>query len=222
MIENAILSAKDFIFAPFAPDVGGDSGALLLATLNGDPGIKYVVKGGYSEVACNEFMYHHVAAALGLYTQETKLIKGIPGKKYAVGIRYVPNARKFILDEASEDNRRTYFKFWTLYRILNENDSEEYFYDEQDRVFKLDNAASFNLDTNVVDGALKYKSKEPPAIVWHMLISGLDHIEYENYAIIINILNKYNGRAAAETAFEFIGQFSEFDLSGVSKLSCNW
>jgi hypothetical protein len=99
MAESAILSAKDYILTPFAPNVGGDSGVLSLATRKGDAGLQYVVKSGYfDEVPCNEFMYHHAAAALGLYTQEARLFTGIPNSgRRAVGIRYVPNARKFIL-----------------------------------------------------------------------------------------------------------------------------
>jgi hypothetical protein len=215
MTDINILNAKDFTFAPFNPDVGGDRGALLLATLKRNSQIQYVIKSGYPEIACNEFMYHHIAAALGLYTQKTRLFTGIDESKYVVGIRYVPNARKFIYEEADEDNRRIYNEFRMLFVILNEEDSEEFFYDEQNRVFKLDNAASFNLDTSKVESALKYGNNEPPNWVWQKLINGLDFIEYSKYNIILNILNKYYGRTAVETGFEFIKRFSEFDLSKI-------
>lgn len=212
MTANDILNAKDFTFAPFTPDVGGDSGTLSIATLKSNMGVQYVVKSGYPEIACNEFLYHHVAAVLGLYTPEARLFMGIPNSKYAIGIRYVPNARQFTHEEANEDDRHIYYEFRTLFVILNEEDSEEYFYDERNRVFKLDNAASFNLDTLKVQSAVKYGRKEPPNRVWQMLISGLDYIEYDKYSIIIDILNKYFGQAAAETGYDFIKRFCEFDL----------
>ena len=115
-----ILNRKDFTLSQFTPGVGGDSGALTLATLTADPRVQYVIKSGFPEIACNEFMYHHVAAALGLYTQETNLFMGMAGAKYAVAIRYVPNAIKFSHDEADERSRRTFYEFKTLYLILNE------------------------------------------------------------------------------------------------------
>ena len=215
-ITDSILNAKDFIFAPFTPEVGGDSGVLTLATLKSDPQIRYVIKSGYSEIACNEFMYHHIAAALGLYTQEARLFKGITGSKYAVGIRYVPNARKFIHDEANEDNKRVFYEFKMLFVILNEEDSEEYFYDEQDRVFKLDNAASFNMDTEKTDYAIKYGKKVPPYWILNKIVKGLEYIEYEKYSIILRIINKHYGQTATETAFDFIKKFSEFDLAKIT------
>jgi hypothetical protein len=214
MTESSILSAKDYILTPFVPNAGGDSGALSLATHKGDAGLQYVVKSGYVEVPCNEFMYHHAAAALGLYTQEARLFTGIPNSsKRAVGIRYVPNARKFILEEASEEDKRVSYKFTMLFVILNEEDSGELFYDGQGRVFKLDNAASFNLDTGIVESALKYGKKGPPAWLWQKLEKRLDFLECEKYGKILEAMNKNNGKTAAEIGFEFIRRFSEFDLS---------
>lgn len=157
-------------------------------------------------------MYHHVAAALGLYTQEARLFNGIPNSKYAVGIRYVLNARKFMLDEADEKNKKIFYEFWTLFRILNEDDSEEYFYDEENRVFKLDNASSFNLSTHMVDSILKCKSKEPPEWIWEVLRNAAHHLKYEKYGILIRILEKNYGKAAAESGFDIFRQFSELDF----------
>jgi hypothetical protein len=213
--ESAILNAKDYMLAPFAPSAGGDSGALCLATHKRDAGLQYVVKSGcFDEVPCNEFMYHHAAAALGLYTQEARLFTGIPNSsKRAVGIRYVPDARKFVLEEASGEDKSVSYKFTMLYVILNEEDSEELFYDGQGRVFKLDNAASFNLDTMVVGSVVKYGKKEPPYWLWQKLGKRLDFLEYEKYGAILEVMNEHHGKPAAETGFEFIRRFSELDLS---------
>jgi len=106
-----ILNAKDFTFEPFTPPKGGDSGSLLLATLKTNPREQYVIKGNYQEAVCNEFMYHHVAAALGLQTQETRLFKGVKKQKRSVGIRYIPNARLFDHSTASEENKEIFYKF---------------------------------------------------------------------------------------------------------------
>lgn len=213
MSKDNIIDAKDYIFTSFTPEVGGDSGTLSLATHKSDSGVQYVIKSGYPEIACNEFMYHRVAAALGLYTQEVKLLTGVPDSKYAVGIRYVPNIRQFALEEADEEKKNIFYGFRMLYVIINEEDAEELFYDEQNRVFKLDNAASFNLNTIMVEQAVKYGKKEPPNRVIQTLINGLNFLEYEKYSISLSVMNKYYGKTAAETGFDFIKRFSEFDIS---------
>ena len=89
------------------------------------------------------------------------------------------------------------------------------FYDEQGHVFKLDNAASFNMDTSKVEAVLKYGKKEPPAYVMQLIINGLDFIEYENYGRTLRDLNKYYGRLAVESGFDLIRRFSEIDLSKI-------
>jgi len=214
-MDNYFLNANDFTFAPFIPKVGGDSGALQLATSKTEPHIQYIVKSSYPEIACNEFMYHHIAAALGLYTQETKLFVGIRGKKYAAGIRYVPNIQPFIHDEANEESRKTFNEFKMLYVILNEDDSEEFYYDEQKRVFKLDNASSFNFDTFKVNSVLSCKGKEPPPMVWQLLTNGLDYIEYGKYAICLQVMNEHCGKAATDIIYDFIKKFAEFDTTKI-------
>ena len=216
MATNNVLNAADFTFAPFVADVGGDSGALRLATSKNDPQIQYVIKSGYPDIACNEFMYHHVAATLGLYTQEARLFKGVAAGKYAVGIRYVPNARKFIYEEADEDNRRVFCEFKALYVVLNEADSEEFFYDAQTKVFKLDNAESFNLGILQVNSAIKYgNDKEMPPQIFEMMLSGLNNIEYGKYSILLKLLHKYYGKTAVEAAFGLMERFTTFDLSKI-------
>jgi hypothetical protein len=79
-MNNNFIDARHFTFAPFPhplhPDEPGDSGVLEIATSKKNPIEQYIVKTGYPELGCNEFMYHRVAKALGLYTQEAKLICG--------------------------------------------------------------------------------------------------------------------------------------------------
>jgi hypothetical protein len=118
MIENNVLNSEDFSFTPYVPNVGGDSGALCFAALKANPQIQYVVKGGSPEVACNEFMYYHIVSVLGLYAQEARLFKGVRNCKYAVGIRYAPDAKEFVHDEADKVNRHDFYIFQVLYVIL--------------------------------------------------------------------------------------------------------
>jgi len=213
-IQNiGILDANDFTFAPFVSKAGGDSGTLFLATSKSDPQLQYVIKSGFVEIACNEFIYHHVASALGLYTQEARLFKGVSGSKCAVGIRYVPNARKFALAEATEEDKQIFYKFKSLYIILNEDDSEELHYDEQGRLFKLDNASSFNLGTGAVEGAIRFESKGLPDYVSQLFANSANYIEYEKYGIALGVMYEHFGRSALETMYNFYKQFSDFDLA---------
>jgi len=212
--DMSILDAGDFIFTPFVSDVGGDSGDLFLAASKSDPQLRYVIKSGYAEIACNEFMYHHVATALGLYTQEARLFKGA-SNKYTVGIRYVPNAKKFIYGDATEEDKRISFKFKALYIILNEDDSEELHYDKQGRLFKLDNASSFNLSTAAVDGAIGFEGKPMPDYIARLFTNGANYLEYEKYGIALGVMYEHFGRVAMVTMYRFIQQFSNFDLAWI-------
>lgn len=102
-----------------------------------------------------------------------------------------------------------------LYIILNEEDSEEFYYDEQNRLFKLDNASSFNLDTIKVNSVLNCKGKEPPPMVWQLLINGLNFIEYDKYSICLQVMGEHHGQAALQSEYDLIKRFSEFDLSKI-------
>lgn len=65
--------------------------------------------------------------------------------KNACAIRYCPDA-KLITDFDAEDiNRADFFRFKALYLILDEEDSEEFYADGGNRLFKLDNAEAFKL-----------------------------------------------------------------------------
>jgi hypothetical protein len=214
MTESNVLNAKEFSFSPYVSDAGGaggDSGILRLATLKVNSQICYVVKGGSPEIACNEFMYHHVASALGLCTQEARLFKGVSGCEYAVGIRYVPNVKAFVHGKADEVNRRDFYAFQVLYVILNEEDSREFYYNEQGRIFKLDNAASFNLQSYVVQNVIAAGQKKTPDIIRQILTSGLNLTEYAKYGIALGILNKDFGQSAADVGYDMFKRFAAFD-----------
>ena len=82
MSDGNFIDARKFMFKPFPhplhPEDTGDSSALEFAASKIDQNEQYIIKKGglFPEVACNEFIYHKVATALGLYTQEVKLISG--------------------------------------------------------------------------------------------------------------------------------------------------
>jgi hypothetical protein len=215
MTDAYFLNAKDFTFAKFTPRKIGDSRALRLATSKADSTIQYVVKDAYPEIACNEFMYHHVAAALGLQTPEAKLITGLYASEHAVGIRYIPNAEKFSHATASEENKRIFYEFMALYIILNEEDSEEYYYNTDGRVIKLDNAASFNMDMVKVAGVINCNGEDLPPYLMQLLVRSLNHFEYGKYSILMNTTREHFGKKAVETAFEVFKRFAKFDLSKI-------
>lgn len=123
-------------------------------------------------------MYHKVAVALGLYTQDVKLIAGSRDYRRAVAIRYVPDAQEFRLDGSSEENYRAYFEFEALFTILNEEDSHEYYIDEHERLFKLDNAASFNVQQATI---MRFDGDPIGQYFIPDISAPLQHVEYEYY-----------------------------------------
>lgn len=207
-LGSDVVFSDNFSFAPFMPMRDGDSGKLQIATSKVDSDLQYIVKSETPELACNEFMYHKIALSLGMHTQEVKLFKGIPKHPYAAGIRYSPRAEKFYLENADETNQRDFYAFEMLYVILNEEDSEEFYIDERQRVFKLDNAASFNLD--FFSAQLMLQTSNLTSIAqWRQ--SRVHLTEYGKYGIILRLLSEKHGAAAQQSALELIERFTIFD-----------
>jgi len=209
--SGEILNKNDFTFEVFKTEKIGDSGVLKIATLKSDKTVQYIIKSECPSFACNEFMYHHIAKALGLYTQEVRLFQN-EGDLYPVGIRYAENIREFSYNkEENEENKRNYHLFETLFVILNEEDSHEYFTDKRGKLFKLDNAASFNMNL-MTYGFLTWKG-ELPEPLRHSTQNCLYHTERDKYEIRIEILTKYYGQESVNISFEMFKAFSELDVS---------
>jgi len=211
---NNFIDARGFTFEPFAhpfhEDGHGDSGTLEIATSKTNPDEQYIIKNKFPELGCNELMYHRVAKALGLYTQEAKLISGNKAYRRAAAIRYVPNARLFDLAIGSRENFRTFFEFEALFVILNEDDSHEYYLDEQDRLFKLDNAASFTVSENTINWFAGDAAS-------HFFIPDIDAplnaVGYSYYSITLQSYKEKHGQAAADAYLSLIERFADFDKS---------
>ena len=212
--SSNFIDARSFIFQqfphPLHPEEVGDSGAMELATSKTDPTEQYVIKRGntYPEIACNEFMYHKVATALGLYTQDVKLISGSKEYRRSAAIRYAPNARIFSLKTSSEENFRAFFQFEALFVILNEDDSHEYYLDEQGRMFKLDNAAAFTVQQTTVlffDGSPLGRFFIPD------INAPLNAVGYDWYHLKHEQFMREHGQTAVDAYLSVIQRFSEFD-----------
>ena len=208
------LDARGFTFAPFIhpfhEEGHGDSGTLEIATSKKNPDEQYIIKSKFPELGCNEFMYHRVAKALGLYTQEAKLVSGSKAYRQTAAIRYVPNARLFDLKTASPENFRAFFEFEALFVILNEDDSHEYYLDEQDRLFKLDNASSFTVSTTTLNwfsGDALTHSFVPD------INAPLNAVEYNYYGGTLDIYKDRHGQTAADAYLSLIERFADFDDS---------
>jgi len=215
MKDPNILQEKDFKYEVFKPSVGSDSGVLMIATKLNDENEQYVVKCQVEWNPVSEFIYHKIASALGMYTQDVKLFKKLLEAKHACGIRYCANARKADGYDADNPNRADFFRFNALFQILGEDDSEEFYTDEQDRVFKLDNAEAFSLSSTY--GLLIKKAKTKSQ--WIKM--AMDE-ELEKY---YGNLNKQICRMLADKLLEVFGEkalkiyldtfirFSELNLS---------
>ena len=203
-MSSNIITPDGYYLEDYQPNEDlGDSGELFLSTNKADPGIQYIIKYAYSDLACNEFMYHKIAAALGMYTPEVKFIADIPDCE-TIGIRFIPNAVEFDYDNGNEAQKRDYYAFKTLYVILNEEDSEEYHIDGQGRLFKLDNAAAFNIQDLFI---LELYGKAP----LNTFNSRLENTYYLYYGEILKALTDRHGQTAKEACLETFERFAEFD-----------
>jgi len=210
-----IIQEKDFRYEVFKPSVGSDSGVLMLATKLNDENEKYVVKCQVEWNPVSEFIYHKIASALGMYTQEVKLFKKLLEAKYACGIRYCANARKVKDYDAGNPNRSDFFKFNALFQILGEEDSEEYYADEHDRLFKLDNAEAFLLSSTC--GLLIKKAKTKSQWIKMAIDEDMEKC-YHNWneqicTMMADKLSEVFGKEALKIYLNTFIRFAELDLS---------
>jgi hypothetical protein len=215
MPGSNFIDARKLVFKPFQhplhpPDETGDSGELEFATSKTAPDEQYIVKRGntYPEMACNEFLYHKVTDALDMYTQNVRLIAGRKDYRRSAAIRYVPNAREFSLKTSTEDNFRAFFEFEALYVILNESDSHEYFLDEQERLFKLDNAASFTVHQTTI---MLFDGNPIGRFFIPDVNAPLNAVGYDWYGLIHKNISKKHGDKAVEAYLSVIQRFADFD-----------
>lgn len=215
-MNDNFLNCDDFDFQPFNPTADGDSGVLQLATRKENPAEQYLVKSTYSDLACNEFMYHKVAATLGLYTQEAKLFQPSAQMPYAVGIHYENSARRINVETdcpVGSSNFADFIGFQALYVILGESDSEEYYTDSAGRLFKLDNAASFavsNLDIMMLD-----RLPEDDAI--SMFQKKLNDNDYGMFSLTLQGVVDRHGEAGKAAYIAMIERFSSIDEAPIDE-----
>jgi hypothetical protein len=213
-MRNNFIDANSLIYKPFPhplhPDEDGDSGSLEFATSKNNASEQYIIKRGdiYPEIASNEFMYHKVATALGLYTQEVKLMNG--NKKYnrSAAIRYVSNAQEFSVKISNEENFKAFFGFEALFVILNEDDSHEYYLDEYGRMFKLDNAASFTVQQTTI---MLFDGNPIGRFFIPDINAPLNAVGYDWYGLKYEQFMKEHGQIAVDAYISMIQQFIEFD-----------
>jgi len=210
-----IIQEKDFRYEVFKPSVGSDSGVLMLATELTDNSVQYVVKCQVDWNPVSEFIYHKVASALEIYTQDVKLFKKLLEAKYACGIRYCANARKADGYEANDPNRADFFRFNALFQILSEEDSEEFYVDEQNRLFKVDNAEAFMLSSTC--GLLIKKAKTKSQWIKMAIDEDLEkYYENLNKQICMMLADKISevfGKEALRIYLDTFIKFAELDLA---------
>ena len=210
--NDDVLNKNDFTFDIFPTKKIGDSGVLRIATSKSDETVKYVMKSECPSFACNEFMYHHVAKTLGLYTQEVKLFQK-ERDIYPVGIRYADESQEFsYANEKNKDNKRAFHQFETLFHILNEGDTHEYFIDKHGKLFKLDNAVAFKMSF-MTYGFVTCNATEIPEAFQKSVKHALNHTERNMYDIYIENILEHYGQEAVDISFEMFKRFSELDIS---------
>ena len=156
-------------------------------------------------------MYQKIADALGLHTKEVRLVKPNRQFRFAVGIQYSPEARmpdieKDILPRISRFS--DFIAFQTLYVILNEEDSQELFVDsEQGLLFKLDNAASFNVGEMDIAYLFYYSEEESIAYFKRKL----SYTEYNKYSILLRLITEKYGEAGRNMCLSAFEKFAELD-----------
>ena len=214
MKDPNIIQEKDFKYDVFKPSIGGDSGVLMLATKLTDESVQYIIKCQVEWNPASEFIYHKVAAALGMYTQEVKLFKSLMEAKYACGIRYCAEALKINDFDANDPNQADYFRFMALYQILNEEDSEEFYADGQNRVFKLDNAEAFYLSSAY--GLLVKKAKTKSQWIKMAMDEDtdrfVDKLDKHYYSMMADKIAEVYGKGAVKIYLDTFTRFAGLDI----------
>jgi hypothetical protein len=215
MKDRNIIQEKDFRYEIFKPSVGSDSGVLMLATKLTDESVQYVVKCQIEWNPASEFIYHKVGASLGVYTQEVKLFKRLLEAKYACGIRYCANACKVNDFAADDPNRSDFFRFMALYQILNEEDSEEFYTNEQNRLFKVDNAEAFILSSayGLLVKKAKTKSQWIKMAIDEELERYLRKTNEQFYPMMADKILEASGKEAMRIYLDTFIKFAELDIS---------
>jgi hypothetical protein len=123
-------------------------------------------------------------------------------------IRYAPNAKLFRVMEADEHSRLVFLAFETLYAILCEGDSREYYTDSEACVFKLDNASAFTVDTLTI----QWFDGDSEAYVFLSDVTNKLRNIYNSYLKFqFETLKKNFGKPSEESFTENIRRFAGFD-----------
>jgi len=215
MKDQNIIQERDFQYEVFKPSVGSDSGVLMLAKKLNNESVQYVVKCQVDWNPASEFIYHKIAVALGLYTQEVKLFKSLLESKYACGIRYCANARKAGDFDAADEIGGDFIRFSALYQILDEEDSEEYYTDEDGRLFKLDNAEAFLLSCtcNMLIKKAKTKSQWIKMAIDEELEKYINKQNGTFYSMLADKISEVFDSEAVGIYLDTFVRFAELDLS---------
>jgi len=172
------------------------------------------------ELASNEFIYHKLAALLGLCTPEVKLFSlsdGLPfAGKRAAGIRFISDMKRYRHEEAARQNRLDYYSFQTLYQILAEEDSEEYYVDGTGRFLKIDNAASLRADMYLSVALLEYdnqpeKFREAADKLYHIRAKVKSKVDYWSFGEVVRRLKQEHGYEAEFASRRMFEMFADLD-----------
>ena len=227
LISGDVLETADFTFSEFtSKEKEGDSGSLYLAKKKTDKNVRYIVKHAYTDCACNEFMYYCVSEALGLRVPKVKLFNISKGEKRnyfktetVAGIEYLniiqePRGFKDI-NKDKVSNWADYFGFNALYYILCEIDSFEIVIDENNILYKIDNAASFNLSFYWLDNIgfdFEHGGINIKETVYNQLMMTAEHSSYNSYSEKYNSVKEQYGEEAARYFLTPFERFAQINL----------
>ena len=111
--------------------------------------------------------------------------------------------------------RFDFFRFKALFQILNEEDSEEFYTDAQNRLFKLDNVEAFlfSITCGLLIKKAKTKSQWIKMAIDEELVRYASKLNKQYYSMMAkNILDVF-GKEAFDIYLETFTKFAELDLS---------
>jgi len=249
-IENAskppltsgdVLETADFVFSPYKSEREGDSGKLLLAKRKENRSEQYVVKHAYMDCACNEYIYYHIAKALGVPVPETKLFRISDGEKrkcfkteFVVGTRNIPNAEHISGKDVPPCKIDEYIGMKAMETITSECDGIEVIKDENGNIFRIDTTAAFGVSCvnpflpieyvgahidadncgNEEDKTRLVKLKEVQTKFEEQFVLSADEVSYERFSNnSLKTIGKEFGGKGVNIYLSYFKKFTELDLS---------
>ena len=134
--QKLFINNRNYTFTKYDHELG-NSGHLVMAVNKKNPQIKWIVKHEIISDIFAEFFFSMIANDLGFSVPECRM--GDYKSKLAVYVRYLENLKRVLRADYNDEIYKRMF----LMNLFGNDDREEFYVDENNNVWQLDNSWSF-------------------------------------------------------------------------------